>query len=60
MEDGFIYFENEKRPRYVYTPYVYSSIVDCSKHYTIFTRGTVKIIDKEVLKNVAKRRHNCI
>lgn len=56
----FIQFEGESRPRICYTPYVYSSIVDCSKHYTIFTRGTVKIIEKEVLKNVTKRRHNRI
>lgn len=56
----FIQFEGESRPRICYTPYVYSSIVDCSKHYTIFTRGTVKIIEKEVSKNVTKRRHNRI
>lgn len=58
MQDGFVYFDNETRPRIVYTPYIYSSIVECSKHYTIFTRGSVKVIEKEVKRNVKKRRHN--
>ena len=56
----FIQFEGESRPRVCYTPYVYSSIVDCSKHYTIFTKEKIKIVEKEVPKNVAKRRHNRI
>ena len=58
MQDGFVSFDNETRPRIVYTPYIYSSIVECSKHYTIFTRGSVKVIEKEVKRNVKKRRHN--
>mgnify|MGYP007012479005 CR=1 FL=1 len=61
MQDGFIYFDNESRPRMVYTPYVYSSIVDCSKHYMIFKKGEARtVLKKEVEKNVKKRRHNSI
>lgn len=57
----FIQFEGESRPRVCYTPYVYSSIVNCSKHYTIFKRGEVQIILKKEVKNNAKiRRHNRI
>lgn len=57
----FIQFEGENRPRIVYTPYVYSSIVDCSKHYTIFTRGLVKVVEKEeVINGKSKKRRNSI
>ena len=54
-------FDGEEKPklRVVYEPYIYSSIIECSKHYMIFKKGEAKtILKKEVNKNVKKRRHN--
>lgn len=55
----FIQFEGEARPRICYTPYVYSSIIECSRHFVIFKRGEIKLIKKEVNNNVKRRRYNC-
>ena len=54
----FIQFEGEARPRICYTPYVYSSIIECSRHFVIFKRGKIKLIKKEVNNNVKRRRYN--
>lgn len=39
--------EGESRPYVMYKPFVYSNIVDCSNHFTIFCpNGEVKVIKK--------------
>lgn len=44
----FVNVEGESRPRIMYEPFVYSNIVDCSNHFTIFCpNGEIKVIKKK-------------
>ena len=44
----FVNVEGERIPYVMYKPFVYSNIVDCSNHFTIFCpNGEVKVIKKK-------------
>lgn len=44
----FINIEGEKGPHIIYKPFIYSNIVECSNHFTIFCpNGEVKVIKKK-------------
>lgn len=46
----FINIEGEIGPRIIYEPFVYSNIVECSNHFTIFCPNSeIKIINKDKL-----------
>ena len=44
----FVNVEGESRPYVMYKPFVYSNVVDCSNHFTIFCpNGEVKVVKKK-------------
>lgn len=44
----FVNVEGERIPYVMYKPFVYSNVVDCSNHFTIFcSNGEVKVIKKK-------------
>lgn len=44
----FINIEGEKGPHIIYKPFIYSNIVECSNHFTIFCpNGEIKVIKKK-------------
>lgn len=66
----FINIEGEKGPHIIYKPFIYSNIVECFNHFTIFCpNGEVKVINKkgndkmeriEILKVSSKSNPNSV
>ena len=47
----FVNSEGKEEPRIMIKPYIYATMIDCSRHCIVYSNRKVKIIKKENNKN---------